>query len=161
MIRWAWTWGLVVVNLSGGCAAPRAAAPASGAVAQFEPLAAGQIRRTMLGSQPATDLPGWETRLYLIEYGPSAVAPLHIHPVVGVGYVLEGSFESAFENQQQVLVKTGERFVDPAAVPHRLFRNASTTAPLRFVVAYTIRPEQQIVYPGGSLPLPASLPTAQ
>lgn len=128
--------------------------PAAAAVAapKFEKLAPGEIRRTLIGSQPATGLPGWETRLYLIEYGPGAVAPLHIHPVVGVGYVLEGSFESEFGVEPRALVQTGERFTDPAGVPHRLFRNANADKPLRFLIAYTIRPGQQIFYPGSALP---------
>jgi len=122
------------------------------------PLAAGQIRRTLIESRPATGLDGWETRLYLIEYGPGAVAPLHVHPAVGVGRVLEGMFESAFGDEPVVRVRAGEGFVDPAAVPHRVFRNVDAAHPLRFVVAYTIRAKEQIVYPGPKLP--ASPPPA-
>lgn len=118
-------------------------------------LATGAIRRTLVESQPATGLPGWETRLYLIEYGPTAVAPLHVHPVVGVGRILEGSFESAFGDEPPVRLHAGQGFVDPAGVPHRIFRNASSTEPLRFVVAYTIRSGTPIFYPGASIPSPA------
>jgi quercetin dioxygenase-like cupin family protein len=144
--------GVVALSLLPAChSAMHAEEPQAGR-APFAALASGQVRRTLLGSGPATDQAGWETRLYLIEYGPGAVAPLHIHPVVGVGYVLEGSFESAFEGEQPVVVKTGERFADRAGVAHRLFRNLSDSRPLRFVIAYTIRPAQQIVYPGGALP---------
>jgi quercetin dioxygenase-like cupin family protein/sugar lactone lactonase YvrE len=111
------------------------------------PLAPGEIRRTLVDSRPATGLPGWETRLYLIEYGPDAVAPLHAHPVVGIGRVLDGAFESAFGDDAPARVEAGQGFVDPAGVPHRLFRNAGDT-PLRFVIAYTIPVDQPIVYPG-------------
>lgn len=112
----------------------------------------GEIRRTLVASQPATHLPGWETRLYLIEYGPGAAAPLHVHPVVGVGQVLEGAFVSAFGNQREVEVRAGQGFVDPPAVAHRVFRNASDEHALRFLIAYTIQPELPIFYPGGALP---------
>lgn len=110
--------------------------------------------RTLLAKAAATELPGWETQLYLIEYGAGASAPLHIHPVVGVGRVLEGSFVSAFGDETPVAVHQGQGFVDQAAVPHRTFRNASATVPLRFVIAYTIRPSERIFYPGDSLPTP-------
>jgi len=117
-------------------------------------LASGAIRRKLIEKQPVSELPGWETRLYLIEYGPGAVAPLHVHPVVGTGLVLEGSFESAFGDEAPTRVRTGEGFVDPAGVPHRLFRNLSADHALRFVVAYTIRVGQEIFYPGASVPPP-------
>jgi mannose-6-phosphate isomerase-like protein (cupin superfamily) len=97
------------------------------------------------------DLPGWETRLYLIEYGPGAVAPLHVHPAVGVGLVLDGTFESAFGDDQAVQVHAGQGFVDPAGVPHRVFRNFGSDHGLRFVIAYTIRTGEEIFYPGASL----------
>jgi quercetin dioxygenase-like cupin family protein len=119
---------------------------------QLPELRPGEIRRTLIASRAATELPGWETQLYLIEYGPGASAPVHVHPVVGVGRVLEGSFVSAFGDEQPVEVHAGEGFVDQAAVPHRLFRNTSHDLPLRFMIAYTIRSNQRIFYPGDTLP---------
>jgi quercetin dioxygenase-like cupin family protein len=97
-------------------------------------------------------MPGWETRLYLVEYGPGAVAPLHVHPAVGVGLVLDGGFESAFGDDPVVQVRAGQGFVDPAGVPHRVFRNASCDHELRFVIAYTIRTGAEIFYAGTALP---------
>ena len=49
------------------------------------------IHRTLLGSTPVEGLPGWETRLYMIEYSPGADGSGHHHPVVGVGYMLRGT----------------------------------------------------------------------
>jgi quercetin dioxygenase-like cupin family protein len=112
-------------------------------------LSRGEIRRTLIDKRPATNLQGWETRLYLIEYGPGAVAPLHTHPVVGIGFVLSGSFESAFGDEPVARVQAGHGFVDPAEIPHRVFRNVSVSDDLRFVVAYTIRPEEEIFHLGG------------
>jgi quercetin dioxygenase-like cupin family protein len=117
-----------------------------------EAVAATKIRRTLLESRSAVGLPGWETRLYLVEYGPGAVATLHIHPAVGIGFVLEGSFESAFGNDPPVTVHAGEGFVDSAGTPHRLFRNLSANSELRFVIAYTIRAGEEMFYPGADLP---------
>jgi quercetin dioxygenase-like cupin family protein len=146
--------GLLAVGLLPGChaATPADTATVATTAPKFAALSSGKIRRTLIGSQQATGLPGWETRLYLIEYGPGAVAPLHIHPVVGVGYVLEGRFESAFGTEPPVFVETGQQFIDPAGVPHRLFRNASSDRALRFLVAYTIRTGEPIFHPGAALP---------
>lgn len=52
--------------------------------------------------------------------------------------MLEGEAESRFEGGPLVHSRAGDRFADLAATPHTLFRNASTTKPLVFVIAYTI-----------------------
>ena len=76
-------------------------------------------------------------------YAPGATAPPHVHPAAGVGWVLEGELESAFGDDPPVRVYAGESFVDLADVPHRLFRNTSHDRELRFVIAYTIRAEDE------------------
>ncbi len=100
--------------------------------------AATGIRRTLLGRAPSHE-PGWETRLYLIEYPPQTSAPLHVHPSVGVGWVIDGELDSAFGDEPVVRVHAGQGFIDSADRPHRLFRNPSLEHELRFVIAYTIR----------------------
>ena len=71
------------------------------------------VRRTELerSDVPGTDL---ETRLYLIVYPPGAAAPVHHHPVDGIGYILEGAALTIFANVDM----------------HR---------PLKFLVAYTVK----------------------
>jgi quercetin dioxygenase-like cupin family protein len=97
------------------------------------------IRRTLLCSSPVEGLPGWETRLYLIEYPPGADASGHHHPVVGLGYMLSGAILSAFGAEQPGTIREGESFVDAAHRIHTVSRNASKTESVRFVVAYTVR----------------------
>ena len=104
------------------------------------------IRRTIIGRAPAHEA-GWETRLYLIEYPPGAAAPPHVHPVVGVGWVIEGEFESGFGDDAVTTVRAGQSFTDPGGIPHRLFRNTSTEHSLRFVIAYTIRIGEENFHP--------------
>jgi quercetin dioxygenase-like cupin family protein len=114
----------------------------------------GGIQRTLIDRRPATELVGWETRLYLIEYAPGAAAPTHVHPAVGIGFVLDGRFESAFGDEPVVQVQAGQGFVDQAGALHRVFRNPSPDHALRFVVAYTIRAgdEPLRVIPDGARP---------
>jgi quercetin dioxygenase-like cupin family protein len=92
------------------------------------------IQRTLLCSSPVEGLPGWETRLYLIEYPPGADASGHHHPVVGLGYMLSGTIMSAFGAEQPSAIRQGESFVDAAHQIHSVSRNASKTEPVRFVV---------------------------
>jgi quercetin dioxygenase-like cupin family protein/DNA-binding beta-propeller fold protein YncE len=96
------------------------------------------ISRKLLDKRAVVGAMGLETQLWLIEYGPGASAPAHQHPVAGIGYVVEGEFESAFGAEPLVHVGAGQSFVDPANVEHRVFRNASSERRLKFLVAYTI-----------------------
>ena len=110
---------------------------------------AAAIQRTLLSSCPVEGLPGWETRLYLIEYAPGADSSGHHHPVVGVGYMLSGTILSAFGDENAVAIHQGESFVDAAHKVHSVSRNASQIEPLRFVIAYTVKQGQPVtVMPG-------------
>jgi quercetin dioxygenase-like cupin family protein len=108
------------------------------------------VRRTLLSACAAEGLPGWETRLYLIEYPPGADTSGHHHPVPGVGFVLDGAILSAFGSESTVTVRAGESFVDVAKQIHTVAKNASETAPLRFLVAYTVKEGEPVtVLPAG------------
>lgn len=87
-----------------------------------------------------SDVPGTnlETRLYLIVYPPGASAPVHHHPVEGIGYIIEGKARSAFGSDAPVTLVAGQSFHDRAMIPHTVFANADTQRPLTFVVAYTV-----------------------
>ncbi|HET6336206.1 MAG TPA: cupin domain-containing protein [Polyangiales bacterium] len=100
--------------------------------------AASEIRRELLVSKDLPELPGWESRLYLVEFPAGAQSLVHEHPVAGVGYVLDGSFESAFGDAPATVVHAGHGFVDLPHEPHH-FRNPDPSLPLRFVIAGTFR----------------------
>lgn len=85
---------------------------------------------------PGTDL---ETRLYLITCAPGAAAPLHHHPVEGIGYIIEGVARSAFGTDAPVTLTAGQGFHDQAMTAHTVFANADARKPLKFLVAYTVR----------------------
>lgn len=107
------------------------------------------IQRRLLCSSAVEGLPGWETRLYLIEYPPGADGSGHHHPVVGLGYMLNGKMLSAFGIDTAIEIREGEAFQDAAHQIHTVSRNASQTEPLRFVIAYTVKQGEQVtVFPG-------------
>lgn len=103
------------------------------------PGSSSQIKRSVLQRTPiaGTEL---EMRVVLIEYPPGAAASLHHHPVAGINYILEGTAETAFGNDAPHTYRTGETFLDKDNQPHTIFRNASQTKPLRFLVYYAIKP---------------------
>jgi len=109
------------------------------------PIATEPITRTLLAQHALAEAPGWETRLYLIHYEPGVAAPLHHHPVEGMGYVVHGSFESAFDGEATTIVREGESFTDRALVPHTLFRNVDAREPLEFLITYVVRTGDPVI----------------
>jgi quercetin dioxygenase-like cupin family protein len=103
------------------------------------------ISRTLLERYELPQMPGWENRLYLVEYGPGVGAPVHHHPVRGLGYVLSGSFESAFGSEPPALVHAGQAFVERETQPHTLFRNPDPVNPLRFLISFVVRTGAPVV----------------
>ena len=93
----------------------------------------------------ATDIPGTdqEMRVVRVDFLPGAADPVHHHPVAGVGYIVEGEAESAFENGTPITLSTGQSFIDPANTQHTLFRNKSTTHSLQFLMFYTVKKGQE------------------
>lgn len=107
-------------------------APASVPEPPSGPVA--EVKRSLLAQQEIADLPGMESRIYLMEFPPGAASKLHLHTAQGIGYVLEGSFESAFGDDPVVTKRAGDGFVDTPGKPHH-FRNPDPARPLRFVFA--------------------------
>ncbi len=142
-------WLLPLLTACAAAPRPSASTPAATAVAATgSPGAAGSasgISRTLLEQADLPDFPGWETRLFLIEYAPGVAAPKHHHPVGGVGYVFSGSFESAFEGEAPKLVREGQSFRDLAQTSHVLFRNVDDSKPLKFVIMYVVRKGEPVL----------------
>lgn len=96
------------------------------------------ITRELLQVAPVGGSPGWETRLFLITYPAGADGSAHSHSVPGLGYVLEGTMVTAFDNDAEDIVTAGQGFQDKASF-HRVSRNGSATETMRFVIAYTVK----------------------
>jgi len=112
--------------------------PTRPAAPPAQATAANEVTRVLLSHQDVADMPGFESRLYLIEFPPGAASKPHIHSIPGLGYVLEGSFESSYDGDAPTVTREGESFVDtPNRVHH--FRNPDPARRLRFTLAGTFR----------------------
>jgi quercetin dioxygenase-like cupin family protein len=113
---------------------------------EISPAKIPEVTRTII---QRTDIEGSdeELRLMLVEYPPGYASPAHIHPVVGLNYILEGTAESQYEGEDLKTLHAGDSYQDPANKKHLLFRNASKTDTLRFLVAYRIEKEGTFMHP--------------
>ncbi len=114
--------------------------------AEVSPSKMLEVTRTII---QRTDIEGSdeELRLMLVEFPPEYSSPAHIHPVVGLNYILEGAAESQYEGEELKTLNAGDSYQDPATKRHLVFRNASKTNTLRFMVAYRIKKDGAFMHP--------------
>lgn len=95
--------------------------------------------------------------MILIEYQPGAAAPPHLHPVVGLNYIIEGTAESQYEGESLKTFHAGDTYQDPANKKHLIFRNPSKTESLKFLVACQIPKGQSFPHPSRKVGSSSSL----
>src|SRR5947207_5515433 len=80
------------------------------------------------------DYPGKEGRMVEVSYPPGAKDMVHRHDAHAFVYVLEGQIVMELKGQPPVTLKAGQTFYEGPTDVHVVGRNASNTAPARFVV---------------------------
>src|SRR5215469_6124327 len=80
------------------------------------------------------DYPGKEGRMIEVSYPPGARDMVHRHDAHAFVYVLEGEIIMQVKGQPAVTLKAGQTFYEGPTDVHVVGRNASNTAPARFVV---------------------------
>lgn len=81
-----------------------------------------------------TDVPGKEVTMITVDYAPGAADPVHRHSAHAFVYVLEGSIVMQMKGEKEVTLRPGETFYEDPAGIHLVGRNASNTAPAKFLV---------------------------
>ena len=100
-------------------------------------LAAVPARAADVKELFATDLadyPGKEGRMIEVSYPPGAKDVVHRHDAHAFVYVLEGEIIMQLKGKPAVTLKAGQTFYEGPTDIHVVGRNASSTAPARFVV---------------------------
>ena len=89
----------------------------------------------------AEKLDGKEAKATAVEVtlGPGESDAPHRHPGPGFGYVLEGEYEWAIDDQPTKVLKVGDTFYEPAECLHRVSRNPAAKGKTR-LLAWVIHP---------------------
>lgn len=85
------------------------------------------------------DLPGLagkEGAMVLVDYPPGGADPVHRHNASVFVYVFQGSVIMQVKGQAAVTLHEGQSFFEGPADVHLVGRNASTTAPARFIAFF-------------------------
>jgi quercetin dioxygenase-like cupin family protein len=102
----------------------------------------GQETVTKLSERDVVEtLNGKQARVTMVEVGfePGVAGKPHRHPGPIFGYVLEGDFELALDDEPVKRLKAGETFYEPGGALHRVSRNPSTKSKTR-VLAVILHP---------------------
>lgn len=100
------------------------------------PVLAQQSEVTPLFSRDLVDMPGKEGVMITVTLPPGAADPVHRHDAHTFVYVLEGSIIMQVEGGKQVVLTPGQTFYEGPNDVHTVGRNASKTAPAKFVVFF-------------------------
>ena len=114
--------------------------------------AANASRPVAIKDAPKVNLDGWQMTATEITIAPGAPpGRKHRHPGFVIGYVLEGSYSFAVNDQPARVVKTGEMFFESFDAPgevHSASGNASTVEPVKFLAIVFTKKGDPVTIPG-------------
>ena len=96
-------------------------------------LAAQDGVRSLL-SKDLAGVPDKELLMITVEYPPGGSSPAHTHDAQAMVYVLEGSIVMQVKGKAPVTLTAGQTFYEGPDDVHLVSRNASQTAPARYLV---------------------------
>jgi quercetin dioxygenase-like cupin family protein len=99
-------------------------------------LTAQEAVVTPLMTKELAGLPGKETLMITVQYGPGQSSTVHRHNAHTFVYVLEGSVVMQVKGGEQVTLSPGQPFYEGPDDIHTVSRNASTTRPAKFLVHF-------------------------
>jgi quercetin dioxygenase-like cupin family protein len=97
-------------------------------------LAAQEATVRSLMSKDLAGDPGRELSMITVEYPPGSMDPVHTHHAQALVYVLEGTIVMQVRGGTPVTLAAGQTFYEGPDDVHIVGRNASQTAPARFLV---------------------------
>jgi quercetin dioxygenase-like cupin family protein len=87
-----------------------------------------------LVSKDLAGVPGREISMITVEYPPGGSDPVHTHRAQAFVYVLQGSIVMQVKGGAPITLGPGQTFYEGPDDVHIVGRNASRTAPARFLV---------------------------
>jgi quercetin dioxygenase-like cupin family protein len=85
-------------------------------------------------TEQLADIAGKELEVITVEYPPGGGSLPHRHDAYVIVYVLEGSVQMRVRGRELVTLHAGQTFLERPEDVHEVSRNASATAPAKFLV---------------------------
>ena len=100
---------------------------------------------------PAVNLDGWQMTASEVSYAPGQVSGRHRHPGFVVGYVLEGQYQFAVNDNPPATLAVGQMFFESFDQPnevHAISGNASKTQPCKILAIVFTKKGDPVTIPG-------------
>jgi quercetin dioxygenase-like cupin family protein len=113
--------------------------------------AAPSVRALAQKDAPKINLDGWQMTASEVSYPPGESSGRHRHPGFVVGYVLEGQYRFAVNDQPPTVLTAGQMFFESFETPgevHAVSGNASTTQPARILAIVFTKKGDPVTIPG-------------
>ena len=115
-----------ILVATGFLSSPAFAAPPDAPPAAVKPL----LEKSL------PDVPGKEVSMITVEYPPGGASEPHRHDADVFVYVLEGAVVMQVAGGKEVTLHPGDTFYESPTDVHSVSRNASNTAPAKFLVFF-------------------------
>lgn len=120
-------------------------------IATHEAHAAVSAKPLAQKAAPAVNLDGWQISASEVTYPPGEASGQHRHPGFVVGYVLEGQYRFAVNNDAPTVLGVGQMFFESFDAPgqvHAVSGNASTTQTTRILAIVFHKKGDPVTIPG-------------
>ena len=113
--------------------------------------AAPSVQTIAQKDAPKVNLDGWQMTATEVTYPPGESSGRHRHPGFVVGYVLEGQYRFAVNDQPPTVLSPGQVFFESFDAPgdvHAVSGNASTTQPAKILAMVFTKKGDPVTIPG-------------
>jgi quercetin dioxygenase-like cupin family protein len=124
---------------------------AASLLASQEAHAAPSVRAVAQKTAPNINLDGWQMTASEVTYPPGESSGRHRHPGFVIGYVLEGQYRFAVNDQAPTVLSAGQMFFESFDAPgevHAVSGNASTTQPAKILAIVFTKKGDPVTIPG-------------
>lgn len=100
---------------------------------------------------PAVNLDGWQMTASEVSYAPGQMSGRHRHPGFVIGYVLEGQYQFAVNDNAPATLAQGQMFFESFDQPgevHAISGNASKTQPCKILAIVFHKKGDPVTIPG-------------
>lgn len=123
---------------------------AGGAESRVE-RAAPSARQLVQRDTPAVNLEGWKVSISEVSYPPGEMSARHRHPGIVIGYVLEGQYKFAVNDNPPATLAPGQVFFESFDKPgevHAISGNASASQPCKILAIVFTKKDDPTTIPG-------------
>ncbi len=127
---------------------------AASLLATHEAHAAPSSRPLAQKDAPKVNLDGWQMSASEVSYPPGESSARHRHPGFVIGYVLEGQYRFAVNDQAPTVLSVGQMFFESFDTPgevHAVSGNASTTQPAKILAIVFTKKGDPVTIPGDGI----------